>query len=298
MKYEGPIKCTILCEDNRKPEEVKINIEHQDGSLVSKNELPDVSDNLVDIGRDPWPYKYGLDPKIDVFTWSFKNYTKDIADRYWQQRVFSTTYRTFGFLIPKKYKFVRNPATRTHFMDEFTHDLSVFNDRPSVLAQEYLFHEKNPPGINGLGQWNDNHFFTPFGDALPAYLVDHEHYTEGETTSIGELKVLATQPMLQINMHEKTHGHGFYHDENSRESLMYPYVKPGYITRRRFYTYGTNTKGTVNKKAFINTPDDVLRLTDDGGYGKRNILLRRLNQLRARRVRGRFVPNIIYRVAV
>jgi len=289
-----PIKCVLL---EKKPAtiekeaETKIELEYADGSAVSANEMGE----LVDIGRDRWPWKYGMEEgeKIDTFYWSFKNYTTDIVDRKWQYRVFAVSYRTIGFLINKKYRRQRDPNGKAHFRDEFTHDLSVFNDRPGVLAQEYLYMPNMSAKYKGLGQWNDNHFFTPFGDQLLAHLVDPDHYTEGEKDANGNLKMLATQPMLEINMHEKKHGHGYYHDENSHESLMYPYVKPGYnITRN---ADGTFTR-TINPAAFIWTNDDVARWHE--GYPARTGLGGWLGRMRARRLRGRFVKGVPYRVAI
>lgn len=282
------VKCTIVKKQDHR---MSINLEHEDGSNVSQNEI---NPNGVDIGRDPWPFKYGVDgTKIDVFTWNFNNYSDDMPERYYQQRVFASTYRTFGLIIPKKFSFQRNDGIYSHFRDEFTSDLEVFNDRTSVLAQEYLFHPRNSKMINGLGQWNDNHHFTPFGDHLPAHLVDKVNYTEGQTDNNGNLVRLPTQPMLHINMHEKKHGFGYYHDENSPESIMYPFAKRGYIVSR---TSDGKLNYAVNTKAFMWTNDDQKRLTDI--YGKRNILMRRLNQLRLRRVRGRTVEDVPYKVAV
>lgn len=286
MKYEGPIKCALLLPDPTKPEQVKIELEHADGDPVSKNEL-------VDVGTARWPHHWP--DSIKYFTWSIKNYTEDIKNRYWQERAMTATFRTFGLIINKKYHLVKNPNTRTHFLDEFISDLSVFNNRVSVLAQAYLYHPSNPPELNGLTQWNDNHFFTPFGDSLPAHLVDPDHYTEGQTNSLGELVTLATQPMLEINMHEKYHTKGERHDDDF-DSMLYPIVKPGYNVHRKFYPDGTNTEGEVRKESFLWWKDDIARLRED--YEARYIPQWMLNILQKRRLNGRFVEDVIYRVVV
>lgn len=287
MVYEGPIKCTLLLEDPTKPKDVKIRLEHEDGNPVSLSEF-------VDIGRTRWPHHWPEEVIKDC-TWSFKNYSSDIASMYWQQRCMTATFRTFSLIIKAKYHFIKNPGFRTTFLNEFTHDLSVFNNRASVLAQAYLFHPSNPDTINGLTQWNDNHFFTPFGDSLPAYLVDKEHYTEGQTNSRGELVTLATQPLLEIDMHEKYHNHGEYHDDDF-DSMLYPIVKPGYNTHRKWFPDGTNTKGTVRKESFLWWGDDVTRLQED--YEARFLPGWIRNILQKRRLNGRFVDDILYRIVV
>lgn len=286
MRYDGPVKCTLLLEDPTKPEQVKIELEHEDGSPVLENEL-------VDIGGNRWPHHYPREQHD--YTWSFKNHTSDIADKYWQQRCMTATFRTFSLILKNKYRFVKNPGFRTDFLNEFTHDLSVFNDRKSVLAQAYLFHERNSKDVNGLTQWNDNHFFTPFGDTLPAYLVDPDHYTEGQTNPNGELVTLRTQPMLEIDMHEKYHNHGERHDDDF-DSMLYPIVKPGYAVARKFFPDGTNTLGTIRKESFLWWGDDIKRLHED--YDARFLPSFFRTILQKRRLNGRFVDNVVYRVVV
>ncbi len=291
------VKCAIILERKPTPDsdgELLIELQHEDGSELSKNEGGYISDSLVDIGRDRWKWKYGMDgEQIDKFTWSLKNTTNDLNSRKWLERCFAVTFRTIGLLIDKKYHHDRI-SSYTHFRDEFTSDLSVFNDRPSVLAQEYLFMPNMSKEFRGLGQWNDNHFFTPFGDALPAHMVDPVNYTEGEKNLNGDLKMLATQPMLEINMHEKCHGHGYYHDENSPESIMYPFVKKGWKITHNLATGELIRE--LNRDAFIWTEDDIKRWHE--GYPARKGLGGWLGRMRARRLRGRRVRDVPYLVAV
>ena len=245
-------------------------MEYMDGSPARATEL-------VDIGRDRWPYKW---ENIDLFRWKFLNYSPDILDSYWQQRAFATAFRSINFLIKPNFRFQRELSMTTHFTIEFIDNPDVFGS-PHTIAQAYLFR----PGssMNGVIQFNDNFFFTPFGDSLPAYLVDPDHYTEGQTYPDGRLIMLGTMPLLEVAMHEIKHALGYWHDENSPESMLFPYVKPGY-----------NPDGSINRSAFIWTDDDILRWEE--GYTARRF--RWLNRFRARRLRGRSVPGLPYRVVV
>lgn len=277
---KDPVKCSLILDDPKKPQETHYEMEYESGDVVSANEL-----DPVDIGRDAWPYK--IPASTNPITWKFVNRSNDIL-AYHQRKAINVAFRTIGWLIPRRYRYIHDQTRHTFFTHRFTHNLSVFNDRVNILAQAYLFQPRSTK--NGVIEWNDNHFFTPFGDTLPAYLVDPDHFTEGERWASGDLKTLATQPFLEINMHEIKHGHGYYHDENSRESLMYPMVKPGYIR----IIGSEETKWRVNSGAFIWTDDDIQRWQD--GYGKR--FFNHLHLFRARRLRGRFVEGVPYRIAI
>lgn len=298
MKYEGPIKCTILKNDTNQLVE---SLEYQDHSQVSKNEFPYSEQSHVDIGSTPWPYK--IPASENPITWTMLNYTPDIPDRYWQMRCFAAVYRTMGLLIPRKYQSTSSP--NAYFRTLFTDDLEIFGGRKNVIAQKYLPHPQNSREFNGLGQWNDNFFFTPFGDTMPAHMVDPEHYTEGERWSDGALKTLSTIPLLHVGMHEDGgHGHGYKHDEKEQKSILYPYANVGYKLPR-FWTLKNGkfegTPGIINEDAFIWHSRDIERFQEEDpayGYGKRNILSQTLNNMRARRIRGRFVDNVLYRVVI
>jgi len=269
--FDEPIRCALIHNPKFDAIEPTFEFQTENGDPLSKNEL-------IDIGRENWRYKYPAEKTI--FTWKFLNYTPDIADRYWQMRTFAAVFRTIGFIIPRKYWFVRNES-KSDFTIRFTDDIEVFGGRKMVIAHAYLFH---PQGTkNGVTEWNDNMFFTPFGDSLPAYLVDHVHYTEGEKWTDGTLKMLGTQPLLHVGMHEFKHIHGYHHNELSERSILYPIAKRGY-----------NSDDTINEDAFIWSDSDIQRW--EQGYGRR--FFRRLNHFRARRLRGRFVKNVPYRVAV
>jgi hypothetical protein len=284
--YEGPIKCSYVLRNSLSPDtepEIKIEFEHLDGSPVSSNEE-------VDIGGPEW--EHAIPHSNTPLKWKLENYTPDILDTYWTRRAFATMFRSIGLIIPQKFKAVTQNDENAFFNIRFTDDLSVFDDRPGVLAHAYLYHPQNDPKYNGLMEWNDNHFFTPFGDTLPAYLVDPDHFTEGEKKANGAIKTLATQPLLQIGMHELDHNFGLRHDTNSPESLMYPFVKRGVQT----IVMGDIVQNIIIKEHFQRTEDDLQRY--ENKYGRRNLVTRKFNHMRSRRVRGREVPGIPYQVAV
>jgi hypothetical protein len=235
----------------------------------------------VDIGQPKWSHKWPSHKT--TLTWKFVNHTSDIELAYWQRRAATTAFRTISLLIPRKFRFEKNENIETDINIEFTHDTSVFS-KPGDLAQAVLYHPGNPPGTNGSIQFNDNYFFTPFGDALPAHIVDPIHYTEGETNPNETLKMLGTEPFLHILMHEICHMMGYRHDTNSPESMMFPFVKKGQVG------------GEINPDAFIWTEEDIKRW--ESGYGLRSLDSSMLNRLRVRRLHGRFKKGIQYRVAV
>ena len=288
---DAGVKCQLLDPSSVKEGEEHFKFVHADNSAVSKNELAKES---IDIGQIPWGYKYPASKKS--FMWKLENYTPDISSRYWQRRCFNSMFHTIQLIIPRKFKSVRQNTDKADFRIRMIDDIQVFDGLESVLAHAVLYHPHNAPEDNGLMEWNDSpesrHYFTPFGDPLPAYLVDGKNYHEGEQSPDGNLKTLATQPMLSIGMHELKHNMGYRHNCLDKNSLMYPYVRKGYES-----VYDYNTKKityTVNPAAFIWTDSDIQRWHE--GYGKRNIARRWLDYFRARRLRGRFVKGIPYRV--
>lgn len=284
MQYNGPVKCVMMLKEPQLPgnEPPKINIEYeyQNGDKVSANE--------IDIGQTEWEHAIPLSPV--PLTWKLNNYTPDIPDSYWQRRCFATMFRSVGLIIPQKFKFVANIETTSFFNIEFTDDLEVFDGRPGVLAQAYLFHPQNNPRFNGLQQWNDNHFFTPFGDELPAWLVDPDNFTENEKFANGNIKTLSTQPMLQIGMHELDHNMGFRHDLNSEDSMLYPFVKRGVNT----YFHNGEPINEIIEQNFKRSPEDLDRY--ELKYGRRS-LFQWFNRMRARRVKARRVHDLPYWVS-
>jgi hypothetical protein len=285
LTYDGAIRCTYELEEKLKPDtEPKINVhlEFENGDPVSENE--------IDIGQEAWQQKIPQSPL--PYKWKLENYTPDILDIYWQRRCFATMFRSIGWVIPLKYASVRSNSEDAFFNIRFTDDLDVFGGREGVLAHAYLYHKSNPAKFNGLMEWNDNHFFTPFGDTLPAYLIDPDHFTQGETWSNGNVKTLATQPLLEIGMHELKHNHGYRHNLLEKTSLLYPFVKRGVQT----IINGLEIENKIIPSSFQWTSSDLKRWED--GYGRRQLGLGWLNRFRARRVRARRVEHLPYYVAV
>ena len=237
--------------------------------------------NEVDIGQPKYSHKWP--PDKTTLTWKFVNHTSDIELAYWQRSAAAVAFRAISLIIPRKFRFERDENADTDIRIVFTHDVSVFS-KPNDLAQAVLYNPLNSPEDNGLIEFNDNFFFTPFGDPLPAYLVDPVHYTKDSKKPDGTPMILGTEPFLQILMHEICHAMGYRHDENSPESMMYPYMKKGYID------------GEVNPAAFIWTEDDIKRW--EAGYGRRSFDSTMLDRLRTRRLIGRYKEGIPYRLAV
>ena len=284
MAYEGPMRCTYQLKEKLQPnKEPKINIhlEYASGDPVSENE--------IDIGQDPWAHKIPL--SLSPLIWKLENYTPDIPSMYWQRRAFVTMFRSIGLVIPMKYESARSNSQLAFFNIRFTDDLDVFDGREGVLAHAYLYHPSNLALYNGLMEWNDNHMFTPFGETLPAWLVDPVNFTEDEKWASGDLKVLATQPLLEIGMHELKHNHGYRHNLLTKSSLMYPFVKKGVNSS----VSGDVITNTIIKESFQWTEGDLQRWED--GYGRRQLGLGRLNHMRARRVRVRKVSELPYSVS-
>lgn len=231
---------TVLCR-LEKPKKTRKKKQDYDFKLFNE----DGSENIeVDIGQDEWPYKY---PKGSTLTWKLLSLTDDIGKANIQQYTFSSAFRSMGLLCKLKFRFERDFHKDTDITIEFTSDLSVFDNRPGVLAQAYLYAPNSSK--NGIVQFNDNHFFTPDGRNLPAYLIDPVHYKKGQKNANGTLKMLGTMPMQSIAMHELRHTLGGRHDLNSEDSLQYPYVKQGYKP-------DINGIWKINPQAFVWSDED------------------------------------------
>lgn len=278
------IRCALLDPESLKKGEPHFEFQSEDGDKLSANEI-------VDIGQTPWGHKYPTSKKN--FIWKLENYTPDVAIEYWQRRCFSAMFRTISFIIPRKYKSVRQNTDKADFNISFKDDIEVFDGKLSVLAHAYLYHPNGSK--NGIMEFNDSpeskHYFTPFGDALEAYIIDPINYDPGEKWSNGNLKTLRTQPLLEIGMHELKHNHGYRHNLNEESSLMYPYVKKGW---KQVRDERGILRDVVDPAAFTWTESDIKRWEE--GYGRR--FFPWLGRMRARRLRGRRVSGIPYQVAV
>ena len=210
-------------------------LENFDGSVVAKEQ----EDDDIDIGQNPWQYKY---PRRSKLSWKFINTTADFARYDYLQRAFTIAFRAIALRCKLKFRWERDNTKETDITIEFTHDLSVFDNRQSVLAQAYLYYPNSR--FNGIQQWNDNHYFTAFGDPVNAHLVDPENYPDPNTTV-----KLASYPLIHIAMHETMHTLGFRHDLNERDAVMFPYVK-----------------NPNHDHAFIFHERDIMRLIDAYEY--------------------------------
>ena len=262
------VKCQVV--NYAPPGQIKLQ------SHIAPIDAPISVEEAVDIGQTPWPYKWPEEKK--KLTWKFLTWTTDMNKQYYQMRTFAVVFRTISWIIKKKFEYESDPDVDTDITIEFTKDLSVFGNRESVIAQAYLFSPHS--SYNGITQWNDNFFFTPYGEPLPAHLVDPENYPEFDPGN----PMLATMPLLHVGMHEMKHMMGYRHDLNSPESILYPWAKQGW------------RNGKPNPAAYIWTSDDILRWVQ--GYEARNFAARWLNYFRARRLRGRRIPGVPYLVAV
>lgn len=234
----------------------------------------------IDIGQQDW--KYSLYPEKTTLTWKFINTTNDIQYKYYLQRAFSEMLHSIALIIPRKFKFVKDNSQKTDITIEFTEDLAVFDGRKNVLGQSYFPFPNNPK--NGVVQFNDNYFFTIYGESLPAHLVDPKNYTQDSGIKI------KTESILHIGMHEFGHILGLHHDLVEKASIMYPYAKDGYV--RKFVN--NQFVYTVNPLAYTWHERDKARFIFK--YGKRNLLPLWESYFLERRLRGKFVPDVPYRV--
>jgi len=114
-------------------------------------------------------------------------------------------------------------------------------------------------------------YFTPLGWPVEAYLVD-SIFSPGDTDENGNIIMLESQPTVQIAMHELGHILLGRHDLINKKSMMYPYVKPGYID------------GKITKSAFY--WDDITSISRMRKlFGSSGIFNHHLERWRGRRVR-------------
>jgi len=149
-------------------------MEYSDGSGVPK----DGENDDLDIGQDRWRYKY----EKKILTWKLLNETADFERVRYLYRAFTVCFRAIGLRCKLKFRRERDISVDTDITIEFTHDLSVFDNRPSVLAQAYLYYPNSR--FNGIQQWNDNHYFTTFGDDVNAHTIDPVNYPADTTVKL------------------------------------------------------------------------------------------------------------------
>ena len=157
-----------------------------------------------------------------------------------QRTAIQTAFNSIEKLTALKIDFEKNSNIKTDITVEWRDDIETFGNKLSVLAHAYLYYPNSKK--NGVMEFNDSieskWYFTPLGWDVPAYLVDPVNFKKGDVNSLGKLITRASQPTVQIAMHELGHILFGRHDMLNPESLMAPYVKAGYIN------------GKLNQKAF------------------------------------------------
>ena len=227
--------------------------------------------DLIDIGSDPWKYKM---PLKDKWTWKFLSYSPDMPSQKLHRITFQEAFNSIEYIIPQKIDYEFDPTKKTDYTIEFLEDISVFDHQLTVLAHAWLYAPNSSK--SGVVQFNDSPeskwYFTPLGWPVEAYLVDGVNFKKGDRNKDGSLVTRASQPALQIGMHEVRHATGERHDTVDPNSLMAPYVKRGW----------NYLKDEVIPESFQWTDKDIALLEED--FGKRNFLMRHLNRRRARRI--------------
>lgn len=185
--------------------------------------------NEIDIGQNTWNYHWPLDKKY--FDWKFLDHTPDMRGKE-QLQVFQQAFNSFEQLTKLKIDYQKNVNLKTDLTVEWVENIKTFGNKLGVLAHAYLYYPKSK--FNGVIEFNDsvesNWYFTPLGWPVEAHYVDPVNFHPGQTDRNNKLIMRASQPTLQIAMHEIFHSLLGRHDlENPHLSLMGPYVKPGYV---------------------------------------------------------------------
>jgi len=256
------LRCSLL--QNFEDNSINYALTRLDGTIVEE----------IDIGQEPWPHSWPQDKKD--FTWKFIDHTPDM--KYKVQRVaFQNAFNSVEKLTELTMTFVKGADIKTDITVEWKEDIETFDNKRGVLAHAYLYFPNSKK--NGVMEFNDSPdsrwYFTPLGWPVEASLVDPVNYTKGQKDPrTGELLMLKSQPTVEIAMHELGHILFGRHDLINKESMMYPYVKPGYVN------------GELNKGAFY--WDDITsipRMVEK--FGSSNIVSHHIARWRGRRVNER-----------
>jgi len=227
--------------------------------------------DIIDTGQEAWKWKM---PKKPFWDWKFLSHTPDIISKKMQRVVGQEAFNSLEKLIPQKIKYQKLNSIQTDFTIAFLDDIHTFDNKLTVLAHAYLYQKNSDK--NGVIEFNDSpeskFYFTPLGQPVPAYLVDPINFKKGQTHSNGNLVMRASQPLLEILMHELRHATGERHYLLDEPSLMAPTVKRGWDSR-------TNK---VIPTSFQWSNMDIKLLEED--FGTTNILMRHLNRWRSRRI--------------
>lgn len=253
------LRCSLIQDNNSK--QIKYVMSRIDGTIL----------NETDIGQEDWKYHYPKSKKH--FSWKFLDHTPDMRAKV-QLRAMQEAYNAVQKVTKLTLDYEKDTNKKTDMTAEWVEKIETFNDKLSVLAHAYLY----APGSskNGVMEFNDslksNHYFTPLGWPVPAYLVDPIHYHKGQTDNRGRLVMLASQPTIKIAIHELIHNLGFKHDVINKCSMMYPSVSRSYI------------RGKIIKPTFyLDNITTIPRLTEH--YGSSHIIPQHLYRWRGRRTR-------------
>ena len=255
------IRCSLI-QDHSKKDSINYSLTRLDGTILDE----------IDIGHEDWPHHWPKEKKF--FSWKFLDHTPDMRFKV-QRTAFQTAFNSVEKLTQLKIDFEANDKIKTDITVEWLEDIKSFDNKLSVLAHAYLYY----PGSkkNGVMEFNDSPqskwYFTPLGWPVEAYLVDPINFTKGQIDPRGGgLVTRASQPTVQIAMHELGHLLFGRHDLLHPDSLMAPFVKPGYIG------------GKINQKAFYwDNITSIPRMNKE--FGSSDILTRTLARWRGRRIR-------------
>jgi len=254
------VRCSLV-QENDKHNSINYVLSTLDGELV----------NEIDIGQAEWPHPWPETKK--TFDWRFIDLTSDMRAKE-QKTVFQIAFNSFQKLTKLKLDFQKNTNIKTDCTIEWKEDIETFGGKLGVLAHAYLHAPSSK--LNGVIEFNDSPqskwHFTPLGWPVPAYLVDPVNFVKGQKDTRGNLLMRASQPTLEIAMHEIFHSLVGRHDlKNPKLSLMGPYVKKGYIG------------DVLQKESFYwDKISSIPRMQDR--FGKSNILDRHLSRWRQRRI--------------
>lgn len=208
------MRCSLVQEQDNSFNYV---VSRLDGTVVPDIDIGQVDNNI------PWP------KEKKKFTWKFLDHTPDMHASQqvkMAQVAYNSIEKICGLTIDHE------PFdTKTDCTVEWLEDIAAFGGKKGVLAHAWFYHPHSSK--NGVVEFNDSlessHNFSPLGWPLEAYLIDPVHFKPGDKNSRGELRTLSTQPTLSILMHEIGHTFIGAHDKAHTESMMYPYVKSGYL---------------------------------------------------------------------
>jgi len=254
------IRCSLVQEDNP-GKTINYVLNTLDGEIVDE----------IDIGQDIWKFNWPPDKKY--FDWKFIDHTPDMTGKA-QLTTFQEAFNSFQKLTKIKLDFQKLTGIKTDLTIEWREDIETFGNKLGVLAHAYLYYPNSK--FNGVIEFNDspesNWYFTSLGWPVEAHFVDPINFHPGQTDRLGNLIMRASQPTLQIAMHEIFHSLIGRHDlANPNESLMGPYAKPGYVN------------GILQKQNFYwDTISSIPRMQDR--FGSSGILNRHLSRWRQRRV--------------